>query len=119
MKTVVKSMFGGAKASWKKRKMDLVLKSEDDVGPILRWAPKKKEADKDGEGFRVVLEGCTCADNDERPTKKAYAFQINHPTYAEPKLYYVEKVRAGVGQRGLFLACLLHSIRDPIRQSRA
>ena len=35
-RTVVKSMFGTSKTVWKKRKMELVPSSSDDVGPVLR-----------------------------------------------------------------------------------
>ncbi|KAH8052614.1 hypothetical protein JL722_10170 [Aureococcus anophagefferens] len=68
-KTVVKSMFGGSKAVWKKRKMELVPSSSDDVGPVLRCTKTKGSGDKKEALFQIVLEGCTVfyADgNDER-----------------------------------------------------
>ena len=88
---VVKSMFGGAKAVWKKRKMELVLVSDDEVGPVLCWRGKKA-AGADANSFRIVLEGVFVADADDKPTKKAQAFALMHPTYAEPKVFYADSV---------------------------
>ena len=87
-KTVVKSMFGGSKAVWKKRRMELVPSSSDDVGPVLRCAKTRGSGDKREALFQIVLEGCTVRDDDAKPTKRAAAFAINHATYAEPKVFY-------------------------------
>ena len=81
-------MFGGSKAVWKKRKMELVPSSSDDVGPVLRCTKTKGSGDKKEALFQIVLEGCTVRDDDAKPTKKAAAFAINHATYAEPKVFY-------------------------------
>ncbi|KAH8062880.1 hypothetical protein JL720_13122 [Aureococcus anophagefferens] len=89
-KTVVKSMFGGSKAVWKKRKMELVPSSSDDVGPVLRCTKTKGSGDKKEALFQIVLEGCTVRDDDAKPTKKAAAFAINHATYTEPKVFYAD-----------------------------
>ena len=81
-------MFGGSKAVWKKRRMELVPSSSDDVGPVLRCAKTRGSGDKREALFQIVLEGCTVRDDDAKPTKRAAAFAINHATYAEPKVFY-------------------------------
>ena len=83
-------MFGGSKAVWKKRKMELVPSSSDDVGPVLRCTKTKGSGDKKEALFQIVLEGCTVRDDDAKPTKKAAAFAINHATYTEPKVFYAD-----------------------------
>ena len=86
-RTVVKSMFGTSKTVWKKRKMELVTRTSDDVGPVLRCTKTKGSGDKKEALFQIVLEGCTVKDDDAKPTKKACAFSVNHATYTEPKIF--------------------------------
>ncbi|KAH8077317.1 hypothetical protein JL720_10037 [Aureococcus anophagefferens] len=113
-KTVVKSMFGGSKAVWKKRKMELVPSSSDDVGPVLRCTKTKGSGDKKEALFQIVLEGCTVRDDDAKPTKKAAAFAINHATYTEPKVFYAD----GNDERDKWTEQLKAAVAD-YKESRA